>query len=307
MASYSIGIQSKGLLIEPDIEKGFLLARKAGFDCLDLNLDIFLPNFALYAGDTNDFFCQSDAELLAYFARYRKLAEQYGLFFSQMHAPYPVYVCEKEEQNRFVQGEVIPKSLKIAGSLGIPYVVIHPIKLQYRKNQQTEREANLEYFTSLIPLARENNIVVCLENLYEGAGERIVEGVCADPVEAAGYIDELNARAGEERFGMCLDTGHMQLVHRRPADMVRTLGHRIKVLHLHENDARGDLHQMPYTFGSRPDAGLNWQELFTALEEVGYRGVYSLETFPTLNSFSEQVWENVLQVLRESVKCGVEK
>ena len=125
-----IGVQSKGILDSEllDLETGFERIKKAGFDCIDLNLDVFLKNSELYQGEMNRFFEQSMEELRQYFTSYQEGAEQYSLSWSQMHAPYPVWVLGREEQNRIMIETVTPKCLAIAGFLGIPYVVIHPLK-----------------------------------------------------------------------------------------------------------------------------------------------------------------------------------
>ena len=53
-----IGVQSKGILDSEllDLETGFERIKKAGFDCIDLNLDVFLKNSELYQGEMNRFF-----------------------------------------------------------------------------------------------------------------------------------------------------------------------------------------------------------------------------------------------------------
>ena len=89
-----IGVQSKGILDSElmDLETGFEWIKKAGFDCVDLNLDVFLKNSELYQGEMNRFFEQSMDELRQYFKSYQEGAGRNGLSWSQMHAPYPVWV-----------------------------------------------------------------------------------------------------------------------------------------------------------------------------------------------------------------------
>ncbi len=180
-------------------------------------------------------------------------------------------------------------------------MVIHPWKLQYHLGKEVEIERNFEYFRSLIGMARENDVVICLENLYEGQAGRIVEGVCADPHEAAALIDRLNDEAGEERFGFCLDTGHMNLVGRDAYEMVTTLGHRLKILHIHDNDGIGDLHQMPFTFRSEgvADIGVDWDEFIRGLRNIQFEGTLSFETFPCMNSFPELMKDQALKTIAE--------
>ena len=87
-------MQSKGILDSEllDLETGFERIKKAGFDCIDLNLDVFLKNSELYQGEMNRFFEQSMDELRQYFKSYQEGAGRNGLSWSQMHAPYPVWV-----------------------------------------------------------------------------------------------------------------------------------------------------------------------------------------------------------------------
>mgnify|MGYP004582490021 FL=1 len=294
-----VGVQTKGILPEMGLEEGVALIANAGFESVDFNLDTFLKNSDVYAGKINKFFDADLESLLAYFGEYKKAFEAHGIRPSQMHAPYPILVPTRGDVTDYMQETVIPKSIAIAGMMEIPWVVMHPFKLQYTYGIDVERAMNLKYFISLIPLLKEHHVGGCVENLYEGVGGRITEGTCADPQDAIYYVDTLNQLAGEELFGCCLDTGHMELTHREPADYIRQVGKRLKILHMHENDAIGDLHQMPYTFGSKPEDGVDWEDFRKALDEIGFDGTLSFETFPCVNSFPRGAREEVLRTIRE--------
>lgn len=293
-----VGVQTKGILPEMGLEKGVALIAATGFERVDFNLDTFLKNSDVYAGRINTFFDNDLESLLSYFEEYRKMFEKYGIKPSQMHAPYPILVPTRADVTDYMQKVVIPKSIAIAGWMQIPWVVMHPFKLQYKYGIEAEQAMNLQYFQSIIPMLKEHHVGVCVENLYESVGGRITEGTCANPAEAAWYVDVLNQLAGEELFGCCLDTGHMELTHREPADYIRQIGSRLKILHMHENDAIGDLHQMPYTFGAKPDDGVDWKDFCKALREVGFDGTLSFETFPCVNSFPRGAREEVLRTIR---------
>lgn len=293
-----VGVQTKGILPEMGLEKGVALIAAAGFERVDFNLDTFLKNSDVYAGRINTFFDNDLESLLVYFEEYGKMFEKYGIKPSQMHAPYPILVPTRADVTDYMQKVVITKSIAIAGRMQIPWVVMHPFKLQYKYGLEAEQAMNLQYFQSIIPMLKEHHVGVCVENLYEGVGGRITEGTCANPAEAAWYVDVLNQLAGEELFGCCLDTGHMELTHREPADYIRQIGSRLKILHMHENDAIGDLHQMPYTFGIKPDDGVDWEDFCKALGEIGFDGTLSFETFPCVNSFPRGAREEVLRTIR---------
>lgn len=294
-----IGVQTKGILPEMDAEQGVSLIANAGFTRVDFNLDTFLKNTNVYSGKINNFFDTDIEELFAFFGNYKDVMNAHGIRPSQMHAPYPIYVPGKDAISEYMQQVVIPKSIAIAEKMEIPWVVFHPFKMQYQYGLEAEQAMNITFFQKILPLLKKYHVGACVENLYESIGGRLVEGTCANPADACFYVDMMNDIAGEEVFGCCLDTGHMQLTHTSPADYVRAVGSRLKILHVHENDAFADLHQMPYTFGNKKSDGIDWAEFRNALDDVGFDGTISFETFPCFNSFPPSVREEVLRTIHE--------
>ena len=57
-------------------------------------------------------------------------------------------------------------------------------------------------------------------------------------------------------------------------NFIRMFGKRIKVLHLHDNNGTYDQH-LPPLMGD-PGA-VNWPDVFDALDEINYKGVYNFE------------------------------
>lgn len=297
-----IGVQTKGLFEEcEDLLTCCTMLKSAGFLKVDYNLDVFLPNFKIYAGQVDTVLNDDISELYPLFEEYGRAIEACGMTVSQMHAPYPVYVPGKPEVTEYMKGSIIPKSIMLARAMKVPLLVVHPFKLQYAGGMQAEWDANIAYFNQLIPFLKENGVKICFENLYESINGRIVEGVCSNPEIAARYVDHLNYLAGEELFGFCLDLGHLQLSRRDPYHFVKYMGKRIKILHLHENDGISDLHGMPFTFGRNGESVELWDALAQALAEVEFDGTLSFETFPCMNSFPGSVQEQVLGVI---YSCG---
>ncbi|MCR5651071.1 MAG: sugar phosphate isomerase/epimerase [Lachnospiraceae bacterium] len=300
-----IGIQTKGLIEKKENLEGiFGMIKNAGFDYLDFSLDAFYTNPAVSPKGSGEFFAQSTEEILAYFAEHKEVLKKTGLKCSQAHAPYPVYVERRKKQNDFMKDEVIPKCFAIAEFLEIPYMVIHSNKLRYNKNGSIEKEIalNLEYFETLIPIIKKTGVKVCFENLYETGEEGIIEGSCADPYEALNYIETLNEKAGEECFGFCLDSGHLNLVRRRFSDFVPVLGEHIKVLHIHDNDGTADNHQIPYTFkgvGGK-GGGADWEDYLSNLHAFGFNGVYSFETFTAMGGSPDKLKPAMLRTIYET-------
>lgn len=85
------------------------------------------------------------------------------------------------------------------------------------------------------------------------------------------YIVRLRDSLGADCLGFCVDTGHAALHDLGPARAVRMAGARLFTTHLQDNHGVDDEHLPP----GRGE--IDWPDVFTALEQVEYRGTLMLE------------------------------
>ena len=273
-----ISVQSGGIIENYGAEKTAAMIRAAGFTAIDWNINRGWDRRAVRANNGLPDGCIYDKsldEITAYWKEQHDAWQKYGLRVTQAHAPFPAYLFDNPAFMEYAI-EVYKSCIRYCASVGIPHLVLHGISVPPGEDRLTHEEVealNLRLYTELIPVLRETNVTVCLENLFARGGNQLRQGHCADPYEAVRHIDLLNERAGKECFGLCLDTGHLHMLHGDVRKYVRIVGKRIKVLHLHDNDGASDAHMAPYT-GSFP-----WAELLATLKEVGYDGDLSFETF----------------------------
>ncbi len=293
-----IGVQSKYVINDKNPLEGFELLRRTGFTCCDFSLNAYLLNSSLYRFETNHFFDQSDTELKEFFTPHKEAAETAGIRISQMHMPYPNYVPNgSEELNNYLKHTVAPKSMGICAFMGCRYIVIHGFKLaHYLGSEEAEWQETQAFIEFLAPLAKELGVTICMENIYTGLGGHIVEGPCCDAGKAAARIDAVNKKYDAEILGFCFDTGHANLVGIDFEKFIVTLGGRLKVLHIHDNDGFGDLHQVPFTFTrSRENiTSTDWNGFVKGLKKIHFNGVLNFETAPVLTAFPDVMKADVL-------------
>ena len=142
---------------------------------------------------------------------------------------------------------------------------------------------------------------LCIENLYTGTGGHIVEGTCCNARKAAERIDRINQQYGAEVLGFCLDTGHANLVGLNFEDFIARLGKRLKVLHIHDNDGIGDLHQIPFTFTKTREntAATDWEGFLNGLRHIQFDQVLSFETAPVLSAFPKEMKPQALRFIAD--------
>ncbi len=296
-----IGVQTKNAVTDSHPEEGFALLARTGFSCADFSLNGYLPNQVVYQGKINTFFDRSISELEAFFAPHKYAAAAAEITVNQMHMPYPVYVPKgSRELNEYLRRTAAKKSLEICAFFGCPYLVVHGFKLAYfLGNEELEWRRTEEFLDFLAPAAREMGITLCIENLYDGVGGHIAEGPCCDAKKAAERIDRINERHRAEVLGFCFDTGHANLVGLDFERFLTTLGPRLKVLHIHDNDGISDLHQIPFTFTrtreNRPST--DWAGFLRGLKNINFSGTLSFETAPVLHSFPGEMKEDVLSFI----------
>ena len=154
---------------------------------------------------------------------------------------------------------------------------------------------NMEFYTGLAPLAKENGIKIAIENMWQRnpQSKYVCDDVCADPVELARYYDTLN---DPEAFTVCLDLGHVAICGREPEDAIRTLGSRIGALHVHDVDYISDLHTLPGI------GKVNWKEVCRALADVDYKGEITLEADYFMKNMDDELIPMAERMLEVSAR-----
>ncbi len=298
-----ISVQSDIAVCHENPRGDLLHLKEIGFSAIDFSLHSYLTNKQLYNKDVTTFFDKSEEELYEYFRPLKEASKETGVEIFQMHMPYPNYVpSAKEELNTYLREVMSVKAMKICHYLDCKYIVIHGFKLsRYLGSEDAEWEKTKEFLEYLAPYAKEYGITMCIENIYISTGFHIIEGPCCNAKKAARRIDSMNEKFGAEVLGFCFDTGHANLVGIDFEDFVSTLGGRLKVLHVHDNDGVADLHQVPFTFTrTRENKPVtDWDGFLRALKVVEYKGAINFETAPVLKSFPPELRDTALRTIYE--------
>lgn len=272
-----IGIQTGGIVDEYGIKEGYEMIARAGFTALDWNLNQAWKRKEILQRKLG--YCvfeDSMEEVRAYFEEELQEIRRLGLHPNQAHSPFPAYVQDFPGFNEYAI-RVYHQCIRYCQEAGVKYLVIHGISLEIddkSQNRESIRKMNEHMYESLIPTLVDTDVTVCMENLFTHYKSQNIEGVCSVPEEAIRLIDSMNEKAGKECFGLCLDTGHLNLLGKNPKDYIHQLGNRIKALHVHDNHGeREDEHMAPFT------GTIRWMDVLESLADVGYCGDISFETF----------------------------
>lgn len=298
-----LGVQTKGIVNDSNPAEGFELLKQAGFDCADFSLNSYLQNRMIYQNERNDFFDKDIAELKAFFAPHKQGARRAGICINQLHMPYPIYVYGGEKSlNSYLRNEVAVKSMQICEFLECSNIVVHGFKLAHvLGSEEMEWERTEKFLDALALMAKEMGITICVENLYHSIGKHLVEGPCCDATKAIERIDRFNDKYGAEILGFCFDTGHANLVGLDFEKFIGTLGNRLKVLHVHDNDGVRDMHQIPFTFTRNREnlSATDWDGFLKGLRKIRYEGVISFETAPVLSAFPRELQKETLEFIAQ--------
>jgi hypothetical protein len=149
-------------------------------------------------------------------------------------------------------------------------------------------------FTELF-VCTSGSITICTENMWQcyGDSSKIWDSTCSRAEEFARYIDGV----GSPFVKACVDIGHTVLVGENPVKMIKTLGHRIAALHVHDNDGIHDTHTLPF------HGIIKWDEVAKALKDIDYKGELTLETEGFfLKSFPVSLYPDAVKYMAASAR-----
>lgn len=251
----------------------------------------------------NSIFSKSDDEIVEYFTKIRRRADELGIEIGQTHGRLPGFKNDPVEDDALIENA--RRDCLAASVLGAPVVVIHSVTTIFMGKDADPRlmhDLNFDMFNRMLPFAKQYGVKLASETFGDAPGC----GCC----DFFGNADELIASfervcsVGDNAKYMsyCMDTGHTNKAIRfgnpTPGELIRRFGKNLSVLHLHDNDGITDQHKLPMT------GTIDWNDVFNALDEVGYSGTYNLELqlHHFGNGFEYETAEFSVKLLRHMLK-----
>lgn len=251
-----IGITEKVYCSKYGFKNGLERMKKHGYDALD---------YLEFANTETPLFEKNSSEFEAYLKEQKKIAENCGIEIFQTHGPWRWPLQDFTKEDREERFEKMSRSIVGTTILGCRNFVIHPIMPFTTHDEEHKRETyemNVEFMERLKNVGRENDVVICLENMPM---PRFSLGSVPAILE---FVKVMNS----EYFKVCFDTGHATFFELSVGDAVRLLGKEyLYTLHIHDNDGNGDKHWEPFR------GLIDWEDFGHALHEIQYDGVVSLE------------------------------
>lgn len=228
----------------------------------------FIKN-GIYASELSD---EHGAELFSRDEDYIKTGREFAGFLhehdfdmSQGHLWLKVRICADEGAV-----ETLCKWIDMYEAIGVKSMVLHCDEFRGENiPKEVKRERNLEKLKLIAEHVKNKDITICLENLTSARleiSEDILTSRTAD--DLLYYIEKL----GSDRFGFCLDTGHLNLTDKNQEKFILTAADKLKALHIADNEGVWDQHMMPYGKGN-----INFVKVAKALRKVDYHGLFNLE------------------------------
>jgi len=192
--------------------------------------------------------------------------------------------------------QINEESIRLCGKTGCGYLVVRPLFAGVLRGE--EWEVNRAYYLRLARIAKENQVMLLLENQCRDFNGHLTRGLCAAGGEAVEWVDRLNAEVGEERFGFCMDAGVCSLCGVGMRDFVLTLGDRLKAVVLRDCDGSQETAQLPFTCIGPGGPQTDWLNLIRGLRETGFSGQLILDFSDTAAAFSPLLRPQLMQLAK---------
>lgn len=155
--------------------------------------------------------------------------------------------------------EAAKAGLQCAHDLGADALLLVPAVVNAENRYVDAYERSHKRVKELIPTAEKLGVTICIENVWNA--------FLLSPLEFARYVDEFKSPWVQAYF----DVGNVIGAFGFSQDWIRTLGKRIKRIHL--KDFKLDGRQ----WTNLGDGSVNWPEVKKALHEIGYKNFMTCE------------------------------
>ncbi len=243
------------------LEDCLLLAKRAGFDGIELNYDL-----------ENDLSPKSGAKE---YRAIRRMAEAIGIQISGLCSflfwPYPLTSNDPAKRARGL--ELAGFMAEAAHELGVENLLVVPgaVHIPWRTDHEPvpndicDQRARAA-IGSLVAQAEKLKVSLNIENIF-------FNGYLMTPMEMNEFVDSFQS----ENVRVHFDTGNIAIF-QYPEHWVPIMGQRIKNIHFKEFTKKGTDYSLE-TFRPLLDGTTNWPAVMEALDKVGYRGYITFEYF----------------------------
>lgn len=238
------------------IETCIAYAANAGFRRMDLSfLDYINFRFPI-----------TGPEYMQWIDMIQETAGQYGVVFSQGHAPFYNF-CDENAANKDEQDMLLLRTIDCASILGIPWLAIHAgSDYSADKFREGSKEKNRAYFLPVLEYAAKRNVGIAFENLWDLniAPKRRYTAMVEDLVD---LVDSFDC----EYAGICYDVEHAAISGVDPVQDLNVIGSRLKSTHISDFiDIKAD-HLLPFSGITK------WEPIMQKLGKMGYTGDIAFE------------------------------
>ncbi len=247
-------------------------AKKAGADAIDFSLD------GQDLRNENSIYGKNDDEIIAYYTDLKKFADECGIEIYQTHGRPRGLTGEKEEDAARLANLRI--DLLASKCLGASICVVHnAISGEHGADPDKDFMYKLSYelFSKSLPYAKQYGVKIATETFGNTSKYNTCDFFGRLHNFTRAYKDIQALGEYKDWFSVCIDSGHTHIAtHFDNPDVpefIRKVGSEIEIsaLHLHDNDSYSDQHNIPH------GGTIDWIDTLSALEEVGYKGVYNVE------------------------------
>jgi len=148
----------------------------------------------------------------------------------------------------------IENALRTTHAFGADTMLLVPAVVNDRVGYKAAWENSQKNIRPMLPLAEELGVTIAVENVWNK--------FLLSPLEFADYVDEFDTPWVQAYF----DIGNV-VIFGYPEDWIRTLGPRIRRLHIKDFKREGSVWSgLPY------EGDVNWREVRKALADIGYEG-----------------------------------
>lgn len=143
------------------------------------------------------------------------------------------------------------------------------------------------------------SINICIENSFVVKMERYLYGNFSDAESLKKLTDMLNNITQTSLFGVCIDIGYANMLGTNIRSFIESIGNRIKLMHMNDNNGESVQYQMPYTFTTgRGTLSTDWYRIIGSLVRLNYNGEIVFNITGTINRVPAKLQETMLKLLK---------